>query len=103
MKIVSNKNNLIKIIHNEKNLGFVPTMGALHKGHVSLIRKSISQCNKTIVTIFVNKPQFSRKNDIKNYPRILKKDMADHVIETTGKSEMIELAYTITAPAGKTN
>ena len=63
-------------MHNEKNLGFVPTMGAIHMGHLSLIKKSISQCSKTIVSIFVNKPQFSRKNDFKKYPRTLKKDIS---------------------------
>ena len=45
-------------------------------GHLSLIKKSISQCDKTIVSIFVNKPQFNRKNDFKKYPRVLKKDIS---------------------------
>ena len=76
MKIIQSKNKLIKLIHNQKNLGFVPTMGAIHKGHLSLIKKSISQCNKTIVSIYVNKPQFNQKNDFKNYPRVLKKDIS---------------------------
>ena len=75
MKIILSKKKLKKFIYNEKNLGFVPTMGAIHLGHLSLIRKSMSQCNKTIVTIFVNKPQFNRRNDFKKYPRILKKDI----------------------------
>tara|TARA_Y100000590_G_scaffold162295_1_gene186042 strand:+ start:8215 stop:9024 length:810 start_codon:yes stop_codon:yes gene_type:complete len=75
MKIISNKKKLIKIIHNEKNLGFVPTMGAIHKGHISLIKKSISQCNKTVVSIFVNKPQFNRTIDYRKYPRLQKKDI----------------------------
>ena len=76
MKIFSTKNKLIKFIQNEKNLGFVPTMGAIHEGHISLMKKSISQCTKTIVTIFVNKPQFNRKNDYQKYPRTLKKDIS---------------------------
>ena len=75
MKILLNKNNLIKFIKNEKNLGFVPTMGCIHKGHISLIKKSNSQCNKTVVTIFINKPQFNRKSDYQKYPRILSKDL----------------------------
>ena len=76
MKIISSKKKLKKFILSEKNLGFVPTMGAIHIGHLSLIRKSISQCSKTIVSIFVNKPQFTKKNDFIKYPRILKKDIS---------------------------
>ena len=53
MKIFLNKKKLIKTIRYEKNLGFVPTMGAIHKAHKCIIKKSISLCNKTIVTIFV--------------------------------------------------
>ena len=76
MKIILSKNKLIRSVHNEKNLGLVPTMGAIHQGHISLIKKSISQCKKTIVSIFINKPQFNRKNDFRKYPRTLKKDIA---------------------------
>ena len=76
MKIILSKKKLKKFILNEKGLGFVPTMGAIHMGHLSLIKKSISQCSKTIVSIFVNKPQFNRKNDFKKYPRVLKKDIS---------------------------
>ena len=75
MKIFSNKNKLLRFIKNEKNLGFVPTMGSIHLGHISLLKKSISQCNKTIVSIFINKPQFERKIDYQKYPRTLKKDI----------------------------
>ena len=75
MKIILNKKKLLKILKNEKNLGFVPTMGAFHKGHLSLMHKSINQCKKTIVTIFINKPQFNRKSDYKSYPRMIKKDI----------------------------
>ena len=75
MKIISSTNRLKQLINKEKNLGFVPTMGAFHMGHMSLVKKSISQCNKTIVSIFVNKPQFNKKNDYKKYPRALKKDI----------------------------
>lgn len=75
MKIISTKKKLTKLIKNEKNLGFVPTMGAFHIGHISLFKKSISECRKTIVSIFVNKPQFNNKNDYKKYPRNIKKDI----------------------------
>ena len=76
MKIISNKTKLIKLIQKETNLGFIPTMGAIHPGHVSLIKKSINQCNKTIVSIFINKPQFNRTNDFIKYPRVLNKDIS---------------------------
>ena len=76
MKIILSKNKLVKFIYREKNLGFVPTMGAIHKGHISLIKKSISQNNKTVVSIFINKPQFSRKSDFQKYPKVLKKDIS---------------------------
>ena len=75
MKIILNKNKLIKYTSTEKNLGFVPTMGALHPGHISLIKKCNDYCNKTVVSIFINKPQFNNKGDFQNYPRILKKDI----------------------------
>ena len=74
MKIISHKNKLIKLIKKEKNLGFVPTMGCIHAGHLSLVKKSIKQCTKTIVSIFVNKPQFNRKSDFQKYPRVFNKD-----------------------------
>ena len=76
MKIFLNKKKLIKIIQHERNLGFVPTMGALHSAHIYMFKKSISLCNKTIVTIFVNKPQFNKITDYKKYPRNLKKDIS---------------------------
>ena len=50
-------------------------MGGIHLGHASLIKRSINQCNKTLVSIFINKPQFDRKSDFKKYPRVLKKDI----------------------------
>jgi|TARA_B110000438_G_C15814282_1_gene651210 pantoate--beta-alanine ligase len=74
MKIILDKTKLIKLLNKEKNIGFVPTMGAIHKGHISLIKKSINQNKKTIVSIFINKPQFNKKNDFKKYPRVLGKD-----------------------------
>ena len=76
MKIVLSKKKLIQILKEEKNLGFVPTMGAIHKAHIYIIKKSISLCKKTIVTIFVNKPQFNKITDYKKYPRNLKKDIS---------------------------
>ena len=74
MKIIVSKNRLKKLIHNEKNLGFVPTMGAIHMGHISLVKRCISECDMSIVSIFINKLQFNKKNDYKKYPRSLKTD-----------------------------
>ena len=73
MKIILSKKKLIQILKKEKDLGFVPTMGAIHKAHTYIIKKSISLCKKTIVTIFVNKPQFNEITDYKKYPRNIKK------------------------------
>ena len=75
MKIFSDKNKLLKIIKDEKNLGFVPTMGSIHLGHISLFKRSISECSKTIASIFINKPQFNKKTDYQKYPRTLKRDI----------------------------
>lgn len=63
-----------KEIKESKSLGFVPTMGALHKGHISLIKRSVSENDITICSIFVNHTQFDDQNDLKNYPITLEAD-----------------------------
>ena len=76
MKILLNNNDLNEALNNVSKLGFVPTMGSFHKGHISLIKRSKKECNKTIVSIFVNPSQFNNKKDFKKYPRNIKKDLS---------------------------
>ena len=76
MKIILQKIKLSKFTHNKKNLGFVPTMGGIHPGHISLIKRSIRECSNTIVSIYVNKQQFNNKKDFIKYPRVLRSDIS---------------------------
>ena len=75
MKIFRDKKSLINEISGLKKIAFVPTMGALHKGHVSLINKAKKKSNQVIVSIYVNPKQFDSKKDFTKYPRKLKNDI----------------------------
>ena len=75
MKLIKQITDLNKAINKEKELGYVPTMGSLHKGHESLIKISKKKCTKTMVSIFINPTQFNNKDDYKNYPRNLNNDL----------------------------
>ena len=75
MKILLNNSDLNEALHSVSNLGFVPTMGSLHNGHISLIKRCLKECKETIVSIFVNPNQFNNKYDYKKYPRNYKNDL----------------------------
>lgn len=76
MKVFETKIDLIDFLKDKKSIGFVPTMGALHSGHVSLIELSAKKADITVCSIFVNPTQFNDKNDLINYPRTIDKDLA---------------------------
>src|SRR6056300_304587 len=76
MKIILNNHDLSKILGPLNDIGFVPTMGGVHKGHISLIKRSIKSNKKTIVSIFVNQKKFNNLKDFKTYPANIKKDLA---------------------------
>ncbi len=75
MIIFKSINKLNKEVNFKANIGFVPTMGTLHKGHISLIKSSKKVCKKTLVSIFINPTQFNKKIDLRNYPKNLKNDI----------------------------
>lgn len=59
-----------------QTIGFVPTMGALHQGHAALVRRSVAQCDVTVVSVFVNPTQFNDAADLDRYPRTFESDKA---------------------------
>lgn len=86
MQVFHNTNSLIQALVAEKaagkTIGFVPTMGALHEGHVALVRKAFEQADKVVVSIFVNPTQFNNPTDLDKYPRMLDEDV--ELLRTVG-------------------
>lgn len=84
--IITKISDTKKILSNHrasgKTIGFVPTMGALHQGHISLVDKAVSENDIVIVSLFVNPTQFNDKSDLKNYPRTPEKDIK--ILEESG-------------------
>ncbi len=88
MKVLFNNMSLFESLRPFNDLGFVPTMGGIHNGHLSLINKSNKLCEKTIVSIFVNPKQFNNKKDLKSYPKNIKKDL-----KILKKSKKVDFVY----------
>ena len=73
-KVVDLKNELFEVRKLGKSVGLVPTMGALHEGHASLVLRSVNQNDVTVVSVFLNPTQFNDKGDLERYPRTLEAD-----------------------------
>ena len=100
MSVVNTKKELrgmLKTIDDSSNLGLVPTMGALHAGHMSLIKKALFENHYVVVSIFVNPTQFNNTEDLEKYPKTLQKDVRlissiseDIIIFTPSVSEIYQ-------------
>ena len=73
-KIVDLQNELFLVRKEGREIGLVPTMGALHEGHASLVKRSVSENGVTVVSVFLNPTQFNDKGDLERYPRTLDAD-----------------------------
>lgn len=82
-----------------RQIGFVPTMGALHNGHISLVKESVNQNDFTIVSVFVNPTQFNNADDLINYPRTEEADIA--LLESSGCDAVFFPAARDIYPAGE--
>ena len=97
MKVYTKKEQIIDAVEAFKakqlHIGFVPTMGALHQGHLALVKKGLKDNDKVVVSIFVNPTQFDNSEDLEKYPRTLEQDVA--LLETVSKDNIIVYAPTV--------
>lgn len=86
MQIITTKQELASCVADCKKaglrIGFVPTMGALHEGHLTLVRRAVAENDRCFVSVFVNPTQFNDKNDLANYPRTIDADA--RLLESAG-------------------
>lgn len=85
MKVITRADELKAILANErtgKSVGFLPTMGALHDGHLTLARRAVSENDIAVVSVFVNPTQFNNKTDLETYPRDVERDA--RLLESVG-------------------
>jgi len=90
MQVITTKKELKSYLSSLKKtttIGLVPTMGALHLGHISLVRKSVKENDITIVSIFVNPTQFNNKEDLRKYPNTVKEDI--NLLKTVAETIII--------------
>ena len=97
MRVYTSKAELRTFISKEKNtafsLGFVPTMGALHVGHLSLVKAALAENTLVVVSIFVNPTQFDNPSDLSSYPRTLTEDV--QLLETLSETQILVYAPTV--------
>ena len=97
MKVYSRKEDIAKIISHLKaddfTVGMVPTMGALHQGHLQLVKRALNENDKVVVSIFVNPTQFDNEEDLVKYPRTLENDV--ELLKTVSKTDIIVYAPTV--------
>ncbi len=97
MQVFSSKKSLAQKLDqlrtNNKSIGLVPTMGALHDGHLALVTQGLSENNVVVTSIFVNPTQFNQKEDLDKYPRTLERDVA--LLKTVSKDNIFVYAPSV--------
>lgn len=97
MEVYNNKQEIIAAVaalkQNNKSLGMVPTMGALHEGHLQLVKRALTENDKVVVSIFVNPTQFNNNDDLEKYPRTLNADVA--LLKTLSEFDILVYAPTV--------